>query len=77
MPELPRPSGKEAKRVFELAGFVHVRTKGSYHILKKPGHQGTLTVPVHGNKTLGKGLFHDLLQTAGMTIEQFVQLSRK
>ena len=75
MPELPRPSGKEAKRVFELAGFIHVRTNGSHHILKKPGHRGTLSVPIHGNKTLGKGLFQDLLKAAGLTAEQFAKLT--
>jgi len=71
MPELPRPSGKEAKRVFELAGFEHVRTKGTHHILKRPGHPGTLSVPIHGNKTLGKGIFHSLLKASGLTAEQF------
>jgi predicted RNA binding protein YcfA (HicA-like mRNA interferase family) len=74
MSDLPRPSGTEAKRVFKLAGFVHVRTKGSHHILKKPGHPSTLSIHIHGNKTLRKGLFLSLLQAEGMTVEQFAAL---
>lgn len=71
MSKTPRISGKEAMRVFERHGFSLVRTTGSHYILKKPGHRYLLTVPIHGNKSLSVGIMDHLIETAGLTVEQF------
>ena len=74
MSELPTVTGKEAVAVFLRCGFVVARTKGSHRILKKEGCQYLLTVPVHGNSNLKPGTLRSLIRSAGLTIEQFVQL---
>jgi len=40
------------------------RVEGSHHILMKGGN--TLSVPVHGNKDMGKGLLHALMKQGGL-----------
>ena len=45
-------------------GWVLDRVNGSHHILSKG--KRTITVPVHGNKSLGKGLEQKLLKQAGL-----------
>lgn len=47
-------SGKNLIREFEKAGWVIDRQKGSHVTLKKG--QKVATIPVHGNRDLGKGL---------------------
>ncbi|HMP03326.1 MAG TPA: type II toxin-antitoxin system HicA family toxin [Gemmatales bacterium] len=74
MPRLSRVSQAEVKRAFEKAGFVLVRTKGSHHVLAKEGHQLLLCVPVHPGKTMGPGLLKDLINDAGLTVEEFIKL---
>jgi len=40
--------------------------------MKKPGHRFVLSVPVHGNTQLKKGLLRALIKAAGKTVEQFL-----
>jgi predicted RNA binding protein YcfA (HicA-like mRNA interferase family) len=42
--------------------------------MKKEGHREILSVPVHAGKTIGKGLLGDLIDAAGLTVEQFIKL---
>ena len=74
MSELPSVTGHEAIRAFARIDFVEVRTKGSHHALKKPGHRYVLTVPVHGKKPLKPGTLRKLIRDAGITVEAFVEL---
>jgi len=50
MAKLPRLSGKEVIEVFKRDGWTVDRIEGSHHILVKPGHEATLSVPVHSGK---------------------------
>jgi predicted RNA binding protein YcfA (HicA-like mRNA interferase family) len=74
MPNLPQVSGKKAVRAFERAGFSVVRTRGSHHIMKKPGFRHRLSIPVHGNEDVGEGLLRSQIELAGLTVEQFIDL---
>lgn len=61
-------SGKHFCKVLEKHGWVLKRTtKSSHFIYTKPGNPGILSVPVHGNKDLKKGLQADLMKQAGLT----------
>ncbi len=71
MPELPAITGAEAVRAFGRAGFVLDRIRGSHHILKRPGHRFVLSIPVHGAKTLGRGLLKGEIAKAGMSLADF------
>jgi predicted RNA binding protein YcfA (HicA-like mRNA interferase family) len=77
MSELPAVTGREAIRAFEKAGFTVVRIRGSHHILKRKGCRYALSIPVHGNKPLSKGLLRRQIKTAGLTEKVFLSLSRK
>jgi predicted RNA binding protein YcfA (HicA-like mRNA interferase family) len=72
MSDLPQVTGKEAVKAFSKHGFALNRIKGSHHILKKDGHRYLLSVPCHSGKILGKGLLSNLIQSAGITIDEFV-----
>ena len=46
------------------AGWEIIRVKGSHHILAKG--KKVISVPVHGNKSLGKGLEQKILKQTGV-----------
>jgi predicted RNA binding protein YcfA (HicA-like mRNA interferase family) len=74
MCSLPAITGSQAIRAFSKIGFSVVRISGAHHVMKRPGHRFVLTVPVHGNKTLKAGTLRNLIRTAGITLEEFVEL---
>ena len=55
-------SGKQLIKLMKKNGWILVRIAGSHHIMEKGGE--TLSVPVHGNKSLGKGIEAKLLKQA-------------
>jgi predicted RNA binding protein YcfA (HicA-like mRNA interferase family) len=55
-------------KVLEGKGWVCKRSSGSHHIYEHSGHPGTtISVPVHGNKTLKSGTQHGVMKDAGLT----------
>ena len=72
MPALPVLSGREARRVFEKAGWTFNRQKGSHMVLTRPGTTANLSIPDH--RELDRGLLRGLIRDAGMTVDQFVIL---
>jgi predicted RNA binding protein YcfA (HicA-like mRNA interferase family) len=67
-------TGAEAIGAFGKVGFKLDRIQGSHHVLKRDGSQFHLTVPVHPGKTLGPGLLLHLIESAGLTKQQFFGL---
>lgn len=57
-------SGKELLKLLKQHDWILIRVTGSHHILCKGNKR--LTLPVHGNKSLGKGLESKLLKEAGL-----------
>ena len=57
-------TGKELLKLLENNGWVLDRISGSHHIMIK-SHK-TLSVPVHSNKELGKGLLNKLMKAGGL-----------
>jgi len=57
-------SGKQMIKLLKDNGWNLMRIKGSHHILAKG--KLTITVPVHGNKSLGKGLERELYKQGGI-----------
>jgi predicted RNA binding protein YcfA (HicA-like mRNA interferase family) len=47
-------------------GWQIMRINGSHHVMTKEGAPENISVPVHGNKQLGKGLENDILKKAGL-----------
>ena len=70
MTRLPRISGGEAVKAFELLGWLQVRQSGSPIILVREGLSVTLSIPDH--KELAKGTLRSLIRSAGITVQEFV-----
>ena len=62
-------SGKQFARILERNGWTLLRVRGSHHIYGKSGSIVRLSVPIHGNKPLKRGLLSYLLKTAGLSEE--------
>ncbi len=60
-------SGRELARIVEKHGWSLLRRSGSHHIYGKPGHKARLSIPIHGNKPLKRGLVNHLLKMAGLS----------
>jgi predicted RNA binding protein YcfA (HicA-like mRNA interferase family) len=59
-------SGKEFCKALERKGWTLDRVSGSHHVYKRPGDP-PVSVPVHGNDTLGTGLQRKLMKQTGIT----------
>lgn len=57
-------SGKDLAKLLERHGWSLLRVQGSHHIYGKPGSKVRLSVPIHGNKPLKRGLLSYLLKQA-------------
>ncbi|MCH8314209.1 MAG: type II toxin-antitoxin system HicA family toxin [Nitrospinae bacterium] len=57
-------SGKQFAKILEGHGWSLMRTHGSHFIYGKDGSINRLSVPVHGNKSLKKGLLRHLMKIA-------------
>ena len=73
MPKLPTVTAKETINALNKIGFVTVRQKGS-HVRMKHEDNRVVTIPVHNNKNLGKGLLRKILRDTELTVEEFLEL---
>ena len=72
MPQLPVLSGRDARRIFEKAGWTFDRQRGSHMILVKSGLPVNLSSPDH--REIDRGLLRGLIRDAGITVEHFLSL---
>ena len=70
MSRLNSVSARECIRALERAGFVFKRQNGSHIMLGKAGRR--VTVPNH--KQLKIGTLHNILDQAGLTVDEFIDL---
>ena len=63
-------SGKEMCRLLEQRGWELARVHGSHHIYRKTGRPARISVPVHGNQDLKRGLQLALMKAAGIASEE-------
>ena len=59
-------SGKEFIKILERKGWTLKRINGSHHILSHPNKTEIISVPVHKNDDLKKGLQKKLMDIAGI-----------
>ena len=60
-------SGKQLVKLVQENGWVLIRINGGHHILAKEGK--VTCAPVHGNKSLGKGLELKIIKQTGVKIK--------
>jgi len=63
-------SGKELVNLLQKRGWVLKHVRGSHHVLVKEGYEGTISVPVHGNHPLKRGMLVAILKEAGIKPEE-------
>ena len=61
MSEPPLLKASELIRALQKAGFERIRQKGSHVRLKHPDGR-VVTVPIHGNQEIGRGLLRKILR---------------
>ena len=59
-------AGKVFCRLLKNRGWQLKRIKGSHHIHAKEGNPARISVPVHGNRVLKRGLQIHLMKIAGI-----------
>lgn len=70
-------SGKEIVKVLEREGYSIYRVHGSHHILKHTDGR-KITIPVHKNDDLPKGLLSKIIkEDLKMTFEEFEKLMKQ
>lgn len=76
MAKLPNLTGQELITALEKIGFFSIRQKGS-HVRLKHEDNRVISVPVHAQKTLGKGLLLKILRDANLTKEELEDILRE
>ena len=64
-------SGKGFTKILEKKGWFLKRVQGSHCIYSHPGKTEIISVPVHKNDDLKRGLLHKLMNIAGINEEDF------
>ena len=64
-------SGKQLATVLERKGWILLRVHGSHYIYGKMGSDVRLSVPIHRNQPLKKGLLHHLMKIADLSKDDF------
>ena len=78
MPKLPVVSGKELYDLLLKYDCVHIRTaKSSHHIIENLRTAKRTSVPIHGSKDIGKGLFANILKQLGVDVDDFLDFMKK
>jgi predicted RNA binding protein YcfA (HicA-like mRNA interferase family) len=72
MTKLPRVSGRECVRAFERVGFYFKRQVGSHVILRRDDPFCQVVVPNH--RELDRGTLRAIIQSAGLSADEFVKL---
>lgn len=72
-PRLPRVSGKDVLKALLRSNFRLVDVEGSHHTLISPAGK-LVTVPVHGKKILKPRTLKSILDQAGLSVEQLMDL---
>ena len=70
---LPAVKPKEAITALEKAGWRVHRQKGSHVSMHKEGVPHLVVIPLHTGD-LPKGTLHAILEDAGLSVEQFLEL---
>jgi predicted RNA binding protein YcfA (HicA-like mRNA interferase family) len=62
-------SGRDFARMVERRGWTLLRINGSHHIYGKTDSTVRLSIPIHGNQALKRGLLRHLAKLADISDE--------
>ncbi|MBI5814692.1 MAG: type II toxin-antitoxin system HicA family toxin [Nitrospinae bacterium] len=72
MTKTPTLKSREVVKALVKAGFIEHRQKGSHKIFKKEGFR--VVVPHHQNRDIKKGTLVNIIEQAGLTLDEFMEL---
>jgi predicted RNA binding protein YcfA (HicA-like mRNA interferase family) len=61
-------SGKELCKILKNNDWKLKTIKGSHHVFMKEGRKERISIPVHGNKSLKRGLVKAIIKLADIKI---------
>jgi predicted RNA binding protein YcfA (HicA-like mRNA interferase family) len=73
MPQLPMMKAREVVAILRRAGWIIDRQKGSHLILTRPDGTRPVVVPNHSGD-VRRGTLHGILDQAGLTSDEFLNL---
>jgi len=76
LPRRPVVTAAKAIKALSRVGYAFDRQKGSHVTLRHVSSGRTVTVPDHGSRPLKPGILSDVLDRAGLTVEEFRRLLR-
>jgi len=72
---LPSVKARDVVRALQNAGFSIVRTSGShYRLVHDTDPTRQTTVPVHKGRDVPRGTLRAIINQAGITVEEFIDL---
>lgn len=74
MSRMPRVTGKEVMSALTRKGYRLIHIRGSHHYLEPPDGQGLVSVPVHAGKIIKPGTLKSILDQAGLSVNEFIEL---
>jgi predicted RNA binding protein YcfA (HicA-like mRNA interferase family) len=72
MPKITPIPASRLRKVFELAGFTHVRTEGDHFVYTKPGVPRPVVIPDWPSVTVF--IIRNNMRTAGISREEYFAL---
>ena len=66
-------SGAKVVGALESSGFSVARIRGSHYVLRHPDGR-SVSVPVHAGRDIPKGTLRGILESIGITLEEFIKL---
>jgi predicted RNA binding protein YcfA (HicA-like mRNA interferase family) len=75
MPPVPLLTPGEVVKAFEKLGWEVARQRGSHIIMTQEGYIASLSIPKHDR--VARGTLRGLINRAGITVEEFLQILSK
>lgn len=73
--KLPRITGKEVERALLRTGWYLHHSKGSHFYYKRLDFpERRVTIPMHAGETLAPKTLENILEQAGLSVEEFIKL---
>lgn len=66
-------SAEKVIKALSRIGFQSLRQRGSHLFMKHPDGRSTV-IPVHPGEELGRGVLMEILNDAGLSKEEFIEL---
>ena len=74
MTKMPVLSGRDIAKILSKIGYEHIRTRGSHMIMIKQTEKEKKMIPVPNHKELAKGTLKAIMNQAGLTLDDLLNL---